>query len=102
MSSADRIAQIRSLLEAAFAPVELDIEDDGHLHEGHAGARSGKGHFSVWIVSKAFQNKRLLERHRMVFEALGEMMLSDIHALKISAQSPDSEMTGITAKGTKL
>ena len=93
---------MRSILEAAFAPVKLDIQDDGHLHVGHAGARGGKGHYSVMIVSAAFQNKRPLDRHRMVFEALSDMMLTDIHALKLSAQTPDSDMQEIDARKVVL
>lgn len=102
MSPADRTTRIRAMLEAAFAPVKLDIRDDSHLHAGHAGARDGKGHFTIRIVSAAFDNKRPLDRHRMVFEALGEMMQNDIHALKVSAQTPDLLATEIAAKEVKL
>jgi len=84
----DRVARIRSCLETAFAPLELEIKDDSHLHEGHAGAQSGKGHFSVIIVSTAFADTRPIDRHRMVFEALSDMMRTDIHALSVSASPP--------------
>ena len=82
------MAHMRSCLETAFAPDELDIIDDSHLHAGHAGAKSGKGHFSVRIISERFSGKKPLDRHRMVFEALGEMMEKDIHALSVTATAP--------------
>ena len=88
MNESDRVSRIRSLLESAFLPQELRIRDDSHLHEGHAGAREGKGHYSVNIVSKAFEGRRRLECHQMVYAALGDMMQTDIHALSISAESP--------------
>jgi BolA protein len=102
VNDVDRVSRIRSLLEAAFTPIELDIQDDSHLHAGHAGAREGKGHYSVRIVSIAFQDRRPLERHRMVFEALSGMMSTDIHALKVSAQTPDSKVTRISARESNL
>jgi BolA protein len=81
----DRVAKIRERLEAAFAPESLEITDDSHLHVGHAGAKEGKGHYSVRIVSRRFAGHKPLERHRMVYEALGDLMLTDIHALQVSA-----------------
>jgi len=83
--TSSRIEQIRARLEQAFSPESLEISDDSHLHVGHPGAREGKGHFSVRIVSKRFQGTSPLERHRLVYEALGDLMLTDIHALKITA-----------------
>jgi len=91
MNAIGRVERIRSLLEAAFEPVELDIRDESHLHEGHAGARDGKGHYAVYIVSEEFRSKRPLDRHRMVFEALDDMMRTDIHALRVSAWPPERE-----------
>ena len=85
---ADRVAMIRSRLEQAFAPDELDIVDDSHRHAGHAGAKDGRGHFRVHIVSKRFAGTKTLERHRMVYAALGDLMHSDIHALSVVALSP--------------
>lgn len=87
----ERVDRIRTLLEHAFAPIQLEIEDESHLHEGHAGAKSGKGHFAVRIVSSQFRNARPLERHRMVFAALGDMMHTDIHALRVNAQVPQND-----------
>ena len=80
---------IRERLGAALSPTSLDIEDDSHRHAGHAGARDGRGHFNLVIVSAAFQDKKLIERHRMVYEALGDAMQTDIHALSIKAYSPE-------------
>jgi len=90
MPETDRTNRIRSLLESAFSPTELDIRDDSHLHIGHEGAQGGKGHFSIRIVSQDFAGKTALERHRMIYRALGELIQSDIHALRIAASSPDS------------
>ena len=84
-----RVNMIRDKLTAAFAPSRLDIEDDSAKHAGHAGARGGGGHFNVNIVSTAFAGKSLIERHRMVYGALGDAMQQDIHALSIQAKSPD-------------
>lgn len=85
----NRIDRIRTYLTAEFAPDELEIKDDGHLHEGHAGAKEGKGHFRVRIVSERFLNTRPIDRHRMVFQALGDMMETDIHALSVVASAPE-------------
>lgn len=84
-----RVERIRSALEAAFQPLELEVVDDSHKHAGHAGARDGRGHFSVRIVSEAFAGMPPLARHRAVYTALGEMMQTDIHALSIDAQPGD-------------
>ncbi len=81
-----RVAAIRDALEAAFTPSELEIRDDSHRHAGHAGARDGRGHFDVRIVSKAFAGMTPLARHRAVYAALGDLMTTDIHALSIRAE----------------
>ncbi|HHH48912.1 MAG TPA: BolA family transcriptional regulator [Gammaproteobacteria bacterium] len=83
-----RTEQIRERLTAALSPVSLEIVDDSHLHAGHAGARGGGGHFTVHIVSAAFEGKAPLARHRLVFDALGDMMQKEIHALSIKASTP--------------
>lgn len=80
---------IRERLSATLQPQELDIVDESHKHVGHAGARGGGGHFQVTIVADAFKGKNLLERHRMVYDALGSAMQREIHALSIKAYSPD-------------
>ena len=76
-------------LRAALAPVELEIVDDSHLHAGHAGAADGRGHFSVHIVSERFAGLPVVRRHRLVYDAVGDMMATDIHALSIRALAPD-------------
>ena len=87
--TAERVASIRAVLEAAFQPDELEIVDDSRRHAGHAGARDGRGHFNVRIRSQHFSGKRTVERHRMVYAALGSLLQTDIHALGLIAQSPD-------------
>lgn len=84
-----RVELIRDKLSAAFSPAQLDIIDDSHKHAGHEGAKSGGGHFVVYIVANAFAGKKLLERHRLVYEALGDLMQTEIHALSIKANTPD-------------
>jgi len=79
---------IRAALEAALAPQSLEVIDESHKHAGHAGARDGRGHFAVLIVSEAFAGLAPLARHRRVYAALGEMMQTDIHALSIQARTP--------------
>lgn len=87
---ATRVAQIEQRLRAGLAPLRLEIVDESALHAGHAGAReSGGGHFAVTIVSAAFAGQSLLARHRLVYDALGEVLRSEIHALSIRALSPD-------------
>jgi BolA family transcriptional regulator, general stress-responsive regulator len=86
--SATRLQKIESRLRSVFAPTELAVEDDSHLHAGHAGARDGKGHFRVFIVADAFSSKSTIQCHRLVYSALAELMQSDIHALSIEAHPP--------------
>ena len=77
--------RIRRQLIMAFQPDELEIIDESHLHAGHAGAREGKGHYRVRIIAKSFAGKTALQRHRMVYDALGDLMKTEIHALSVSA-----------------
>jgi len=84
----DRIEVIEKRLRAAFSPQELLVKDQSHLHAGHAGAKDGRGHFEVLIVSDAFDGASRLQRHRMVFEAVDELMDTDIHALRVRALTP--------------
>jgi BolA protein len=86
--SADRVAQIEALLIKAFEPTHLLVKDQSHLHAGHAGAQDGRGHFDVTIESTAFAGKRPIVCHRMVYEAVGSLMETDIHALRIRASTP--------------
>ena len=89
MNPLQRKAEITRLLKEAFDPETLGVEDESYLHEGHAGARDGRGHFRVLIISAAFEEKTMVERHRMIYRALDDMMRLDIHALAIDAWSPD-------------
>ena len=84
-----RVETIRSRLVAALAPDTLDIEDESHRHAGHAGARDGRGHFRVRIISAAFEGRNAIARHRAVYAALGDLMQTDIHALAIDARTPE-------------
>lgn len=83
-----RPAAIRAALEQALQPSVLEVVDESHKHAGHAGARDGRGHFAVDIVSEAFAGLAPLARHRRVYAALGTMMQTDIHALSIQARTP--------------
>jgi BolA protein len=88
LSREQRPAAIRAALEAELAPVSLEVVDESHKHAGHAGARDGRGHFAVSIVSGAFAGLAPLARHRKVYAALGDLMTTDIHALSIHARTP--------------
>ncbi len=87
--SASRVEQLHQRLTQALNPVDVQIEDDSAKHAGHAGAQSGGGHFNVRIISPAFAGKTLVQRHRLVYDAVGDMMHSEIHALSIQAKTPD-------------
>jgi BolA protein len=84
----NRIDSMRACL-AVLEPVALEIIDDSHKHAGHAGARDGGGHYRLHIVSAKFAGQNTVARHRMIYSALGEMMRHDIHALNITAKTPD-------------
>lgn len=73
----------------ALAPLSIEIQDDSAAHAGHAGAARGGGHYRLRIVSAAFAGKGTLARHRIVYDALGDMMQREIHALSIAASAPD-------------
>jgi BolA protein len=88
MNPLQRKKEITRRLKEAFAPETLGVEDESHLHEGHEGAKDGRGHFRVLIISDAFDGKSMIERHRMIYRELGEMMRLDIHALAIDAWAP--------------
>jgi BolA family transcriptional regulator, general stress-responsive regulator len=81
--------EMRRRLERALAPSRLEIQDDSAKHAGHAGAApGGNTHWSLAIVSAAFAGKSTVARHRLVYDALGDLMGNPIHALQISARSP--------------
>ena len=83
-----RVERIRERLTKALSPGKLEITDDSHMHKGHAGAAGGAGHFSVMIVSGKFTGQNMIQRHRMVYLAVNDMMPAEIHALSINALSP--------------
>lgn len=83
----DRIARIEQAL-AVLSPLTLSIRDDSHKHAGHAGARDGRGHFSVSIVASGFEGLTALKRHQLVYKVLGGLLETDIHAVAIHAKTP--------------
>jgi BolA protein len=85
MSTADLIRQRLATLE----PETCTLEDESAQHKGHAGAASGGGHFRVTLVSPKFRNLTTLARHRLVYETMGELMQHEIHALSITALTPE-------------
>ena len=85
MTTADRI---ESILRERFRPLHLELTDDSAKHVGHLGATSGGGHFDLLIVSERFEGHTLLERHRMVNEALGDLIGGEIHALALRTIPP--------------
>ena len=84
-----RIAAFNEDLHKAFQIQDLKIEDESHLHAGHAGAASGGGHFRLEIVAPEFKGLNLVARHRAVYAALNRHIPKEIHALTIVALSPD-------------
>ncbi len=85
---------IKRLLTDAFQPQLLEIIDNSAAHAGHAGARSGGGHYHVTLVASAFEGKSMVQRHQLVYQALGDLMKQQIHALGINALSPTEETKG--------
>jgi BolA protein len=86
-----RVERIRAQLESAFIAAHVSVIDDSARHVGHAGSRDGAGHFKVRIESQAFSGRSRLQRHRMIYDVLADMMPGDIHALSIEAISPDDD-----------
>lgn len=85
--SAETAAQLRERL-SVLDPQSLAIEDESHLHAGHAGAKEG-GHYKITIVAAAFAGQNTVKRHRLIHAAVGDLMRGRIHALSIRAFSPD-------------
>lgn len=86
-----RAEKIQAMLEQAFTAARVIVRDDSARHAGHPGARDGAGHFLVHIESQEFAGRSRLERHRLVYKALAEMLPREIHALNIVAVSPDED-----------
>ena len=92
----DRVALIEQRLRDALMPERLEIVDDSAAHAGHAGAREG-GHFTIRIVSTAFADKTLIQRHRLIHAAVADLMRREIHALSINkAQTPNEARSSTT------
>ncbi len=79
------------MLEQAFPGAQVSVVDDRARHAGHAGARGGAGHYAVRVESQDFTGRSRLERHRLVYNALADMLPREIHALNIEAVSPDED-----------
>ncbi len=87
--SVTRAQRLRERLESRFAPAQLTVVDESHLHEGHVGAAGGQSHFRIRIVAEAFRGISSVARHRLIYAAVEDLMKSDIHALAIDALAPD-------------
>jgi len=88
VNTEERLQQIRQRLDMTLQPQILEVIDEGHLHRGHEGAKDGRGHFRLKIVSRQFIGKSMVQRHRLVYQAMGDLMQTDIHALAIDAAAP--------------
>ena len=82
------VERMRVLLQGALEPLEVDIEDESAAHAGHAGAQGGGGHYRVRVVSQRFDGLTRLARHRLVYDALRDLMQREIHALALSLATP--------------
>lgn len=89
MNTQQRLEEIQHRLENALQAETVQVEDESHHHVGHEGARDGRGHFHVLVISPQFEGKTLIKRHRLVYQALGDLMQTDIHALAIDAYTPE-------------
>jgi BolA family transcriptional regulator, general stress-responsive regulator len=85
---AERARRIDALLRERLGAIDVQVIDESHLHRGHAGAQGGAGHFRVTVVSPLFAGISLLDAQRLVYQAVGEMMGGDIHALAITTRVP--------------
>ncbi|MGB5102402.1 MAG: BolA family protein [Steroidobacteraceae bacterium] len=83
-----RVERLTERLRTGLAPEALEVIDDSHQHVGHAGAADGRGHFTVLVVAQRFAGLNTVRRHRLVYEVVGDMMDTDIHALSIQALAP--------------
>lgn len=90
--AANRIKMIKKVLEETFSPVEIKVLDESHKHAGHVGARSGKGHFELTIISEQFEGLPMIQRQRLVYRALADLMDTDIHALSMSTLTPSEKV----------
>jgi BolA protein len=89
-----RIDRIRERLQREFAPLALRIDDESAAHAGHAGAQGGAGHYRLYLVSDRFAGLARLARHRLVYDALRDLMVREIHALAMTLLTPDEAAGG--------
>ncbi len=89
MNTEQRLEEMRNRLQAELQPVSLKVIDEGHMHVGHEGAKDGRGHFRVRIVSAQFAGQSMMQRHRQIYGIMGQLMQTDIHALAIEASAPE-------------
>jgi len=85
----ERKKKIEEVLHQTFPAADIDLIDESHLHAGHAGAKDGRGHYRLRIISEAFASQKNIQRHQSIYQALQALMLTDIHALSIDAKTPD-------------
>ena len=90
----NRVERIQALLQSALTPAECRVDDESHLHAGHAGAASGGGHYRLRLVSAHFDGLGKVARHRLVYDALHEMMPQEIHALAMTLLTPGEAASG--------
>ena len=90
----NRVERIHALLNSALAPADCAVDDESHLHAGHAGAASGGGHYRLKLVSTRFEGLSKVARHRLVYDALHEMMPQEIHALAMTLLTPGEAANG--------
>jgi BolA protein len=83
----DTISEMKRRL-AVLAPEHIEIVDESALHAGHAGARSGGGHYQITLIAASFAGQNSMARHRAIYQALGDLMSTRIHALSITALAP--------------
>ena len=90
----ERQQRVERVLRERLDAQHLEIEDESHRHAGHAGARAGGSHYRLTIVAECFAGRSRLERHRILYDALGSMMEGEIHALAIRAFTPEEWTEG--------
>lgn len=93
--TADTTKRIEEILRERFEPIYFELRDNSAQHAGHSGATSGGGHYHVFIVSAAFEGRTLLEQHRMVNNALKDMIGREIHGLGLKTLPPSDPVVGI-------
>lgn len=101
MNKLQRINKIKECLKQ-LDPIKIQIIDESSQHIGHAGAKDGRGHYAMKIISSQFYDKTLVQRHQMVYQALDKLMQTEIHALKIKALTPHENKDATLPTSTQL